>query len=93
MPLCAESTYALRPPQSNARDALDMLQAKLRNSLAGLLFIAGVDGNRAACGNGGIAALACLNVRVGAVASVLDLGGLLVWLVWELLDAWVRHDL
>lgn len=67
-----------------------MLQAKLSNGLASLLLIARVDGNVAACWHADIA-ITSLNLGVGAVARVFDLGDLLVWLVFELFNAWVRH--
>lgn len=67
-----------------------MLQAKLRNRLPSLLLVPRVDGNGAARGNAGLAAL--LNIRVVAGACVLDLSALLVGLVGELLDTWVRHS-
>jgi len=82
---------ALRPPQSDPRDALNMLQTKFRNRLAGLLLIARVDGDRAASWDGGISAFAGVNVGIRVGAAVLNLGGLLLWLVGELLDAWVGH--
>jgi len=80
----------LGPPQGHSRDALDVLQAELRNGLACLLLVAVVDSNGCASGDIGLACLARV-IRVAAII-VLDLGGGgLLGLVRKLFDARVGH--
>lgn len=83
-------THVLGPPQGNAGDALNVLQAELRDGLAGLLLVARVDGDRGARGDAGVTSN--LIARLGAGVIVGDLGaGLLLGLVGELFDAGVGH--
>lgn len=66
-----------------------MLQAELRDGLAGLLLVARVDGNLGASGDAGVAGT--LVARLGAGVIVGDLGNLLLGLVGELFDTGVGH--
>lgn len=68
-------------------DALNVLQAKLCNSLARLLLVSAVDSNGGACGDVG---LTCLVIGVGRL--VLNLLDGLLWLIGNLFDTWVGHD-
>lgn len=85
-----KGTHVLGASQSNSGNALNPLQTKLSNGLAGLLLVAGVDNGLRSTG----ASLASLNLGVGAVGAIVLSGDLLLGglLVGELFDAWVRHD-
>src|SRR5690242_170691 len=82
----ATCTHVLRSAESDACDALDVLQAELGDGLASLLLVAGVDGDGRALGDHGIALL--LGV---AGLILLDLDVLLLRLVGELFDTGVCH--
>ena len=57
--------------ESDAGDALDVLQAELANGLAGLLLVPVVDGDGSACGDVGLAGL---RLRVGLAGLNVDAG-------------------
>lgn len=82
-------THVLGPAESDAGDALDVLQAELRNGLAGLLLVARVDGNLSTGGDAGVAG--ALVARLGAGLLIGNLGDLLLGLVGELFDTGVGH--
>ena len=69
--------------ESDASDALNVLQAELANGLAGLLLVPVVDGDGSACGDVGLAGL---RLRVGLAGLNVDV---LHGLIGDLLNAWV----
>jgi hypothetical protein len=77
-------THVLGSAESNASDALNLLQAKLGNGLAGLLLVARVDGDGRAGGD-----TTLLTLRVGAGVINLDL--LLGLVVDNFFNTGVRH--
>jgi hypothetical protein len=81
-------THVLRSAESDASDAVNVLQSELGDGLASLLLVARVDSDRGARGDVGLALLA-----LGLVAGLilLDLDVLLLGLVGELFNAWVGH--
>jgi hypothetical protein len=85
---CLLCTHVLRSAESDAGDAVDVLQSELRDGLASLLLVAGVDRDRSALGDVGLALLA-----LGLVAGLilLDLDVLLLGLVGKLFNAGVGH--
>lgn len=85
LPNCP-GTHVLRSAQSDACDALNVLQAELGDGLASLLLVAGVDGDGGALGDHGITLLFGV-----AGLILLDLNVLLLWLVGELFNAGVGH--
>lgn len=84
-------TYVLWSSESHASDTLNVLQTELGNRFPGLLLVPGVDCDRGSGGDVGVA-LSVVVVRVRAILRVLDLGYLLLILVWELFYSWVGHD-
>lgn len=80
----SRSTHVLRSAESDASDALNLLQAELGNGLAGLLLVARVNGDGRASGDAALLAL-----RVGA--AVVNLLDLLLGLVDNLFNTGVRH--
>jgi hypothetical protein len=80
--------YVLRTAEGDTSDAGNVLQSKLSNGLASLLLVAGVDGDGSSSRNGRL--LASLNVRVGAVSSILN-SGLGDILIGKLFYPRVRH--
>lgn len=84
---CAGCTHSLGPAERHTGDALDVLQTKLADGLACLLFIARVHGNGGACGDVALSLALGFGVRV----CLLNLDVLLLRLVADLLNAWVRH--
>lgn len=77
-------THVLGSAESDASDALNLLQAELGNSLAGLLLVARVDGDGGAGGD-----TTLLTLRVGAGVINLDL--LLGLVVDNFFNTGVRH--
>jgi hypothetical protein len=63
-----------------------MLQSKLSNSLAGLLFVARVNGNGSTTGDGGL----LTSFGLGVASSILDTG-LGDFIVGEFFDSGVGH--
>jgi hypothetical protein len=87
---CPVCTHVLRSAESDACDAVDVLQAELGNGLASLLLVAAVDSDRGARGDVGLALLAlALRLLIGLL--LLDLDVLLLGLVGELFNAGVGH--
>lgn len=82
----AVCTHVLRSAEGDACDALDVLQAELGDGLASLLLVAGVDGDRRALGDHGIALLLRL-----AGLLLLNLDILLLGLIGELFNTGVGH--
>jgi hypothetical protein len=88
-PNCSGCTHVLRSAESDACDALDVLQSELGDGLASLLLVAGVDSDRGTRGDVGLTLLA---LRLVAGLLLLNLDVLLLRLIGELLNAWVGHD-
>jgi len=78
------ATHVLGSAESDASDALNLLQAELGNGLAGLLLVARVDGDGRAGGD-----TTLLTLRVGAGVINLDL--LLGLVVDNFFNTGVRH--
>lgn len=84
-----QMTHVLGPAEGDAGDALNVLQAELRDGLAGLLLVARVDSDLGTSGDAGVAG--ALVARLGAGLIVGNLGDLLLGLVGELFDTGVGH--
>lgn len=84
---CMGCTHSLGPAERHTGDALNVLQAKLADGLACLLLIARVHSNGGTCGDVALSLALGFGVRV----CLLDLDVLLLRLVADFLNAWVRH--
>lgn len=82
------STYVLGAAEGHAGDATDALELELLNGLASLLLVAGVDDLGRSRGT---ALVTSLDLRVGAVILLVDLGAVLGLLVGEFFDTGVGH--
>lgn len=82
-------THVLGAAESDAGDAGDGLEVQLRDSLASLLLVAGVDHGLGASGKAGVASLD-IGLVIAGVVEILDLG-LLNLLLGELLNSGIGH--
>lgn len=89
VPILLHWTYILWSPQSHSSDTLDVLQAELRNGFPSLLLVTRVDCHRSTSWNVGFST--GVDIRLGAIACVFNIGSLLLRLVRELFNARVRH--